>query len=126
MRFVIDSSAVLAVLGQEPGADLVEPLLAAGLVSSVNIAEITAKLVERGASPSGVRKVLLGLPCSIAPVDENQGFLAGEIIAETRHMGVSLGDSFCLALARCLGAPVLTADRVWADLDLGIDVTLIR
>jgi PIN domain nuclease of toxin-antitoxin system len=37
-----------------------------------------------------------------------------------------LGDRSCLALARSLGAPLLTADRAWQRIDLGIEIELIR
>jgi len=44
----LDTSAVLAVVFGEPGADRVLPELAGGAISAVNIAEITAKMVDRG------------------------------------------------------------------------------
>ena len=44
----------------------------------------------------------------------------------TRHAGLSLGDRACLALGDRLGCPVVTADRVWASLDVGVAIVVIR
>ena len=45
---VLDSSAILAVILQETGAEIVEPLLDKSLVSSINVAEFFTKLAEKG------------------------------------------------------------------------------
>ena len=66
------------------------------------------------------------LACAIVPVDAELGLRAGVLHAATRSRGLSLGDRICLALAEGEGVPALTADRAWADLDIGIEVSLIR
>ena len=46
--------------------------------------------------------------------------MRGLLAPLTKPFGLSLADRACLVLARRLGLPVVTADRAWAKLDLGI------
>ena len=77
-------------------------------------------------SPGAERDTLLDLGMEVVPVDQELGAKAGELRRGTTHVGVSLGDRICLALAMRERLPVLTADRAWAKLDIGVDVRLIR
>ncbi len=123
---VLDSSAVIAFLRGEPGAEAVAGILFGALVSSVNLAEVVTKLIERGATPEVASETVSGLPIEIAPASKAAGLVAGLLHAKTRGRGVSLGDRFCLALAQETGLPVFTADRAWAGLGLPLDIRLIR
>ncbi len=123
---VIDASAILAYLGDEPGSDAVEDRLGSGLLSAVNLTEVVGKLVERGAGPETAVEIVVGLGCEIVAVDFDLGVRAGTMVLETRGQGLSLGDRSCLALAEREGLPALTADRAWDRLSLPIVVTLIR
>ena len=121
---VLDASAVLAVLQNEPGADEVwEHLPGAGL-SAVNAAEVVAKLVDGGVAPEDASELLERLGVEIVAFD------AVDIVpsARMRHASrsVSLGDRACLALAARLAVPAVTADRAWAELSIDVEVQLIR
>ena len=124
--FVLDSSAVLASLFGEPGGDDVDVAIEESLLSAANYAEIITKLIDKGVSPQDASDATSQLRCEVATVDEERAAAAGVLHARTRGKGVSLGDRFCLALAQELGLPALTADRRWKDLDLDVEVTLIR
>jgi len=126
MNVVLDTSAILAMLWAEPGASRVDDVIEQAVVSSVNHAELIAKLVDRGASADQVEEVLAALNLMVAEFDVGQAGIAGALRRETRAKGLSLGDRCCLALARTEGLPVLTADKVWAELNLGIEVEVIR
>lgn len=123
---VLDSSAVLADLFGEPGAESVRPAVEGAFLSAVNYAEVISKLVDNGVEPLEARERVDELPCSVVPPDPACAAQAGTLRAATRRAGLTLGDRFCLALALQLGLPVLTADRRWKDLDIGVDVRLIR
>jgi len=125
-RYVIDSSAVLADIAGEPGAEIVRTEGKKAMISAVNFAEIITKLIEFGASPEEARFVAERGGFEIMPADQQRAAMAGMLHGKTRGTGVSLGDRFCLALAQETGHPVLTADRRWATLDLGVEVVLIR
>ncbi len=123
---VLDSSAVLALLNEEPGAERVEEVLDQALLSAVNLAEIVAKLVEKGATPDDVNIVIGALSCRIIDLDRVDAMRTGLLRHQTRSKGLSLGDRACLAVALRHGASVLTTDRAWKDIDVGIDVELLR
>lgn len=114
---VLDSSAVLALLFNEPGAETVERSLPGALLSTVNLAEVIAKLSERGMPADAARAAIDVLCVDIVDFDFDQACLTGEIRAVTRAAGLSLGDRACLALARLRSAPALTTDKAWAKLD---------
>lgn len=123
---VIDASAVMALLRGEPGADRVEAYLPTGVISAVNVAEVVARLIDFGAAPEIALRALGGLQVSILPFDAAIALEAGVLRQSTRARGLSLGDRACLATAKVLGTAVVTADRAWAELDLGVEVVLIR
>lgn len=128
MLTVLDSSAVLAFLLAEPGADLVAEALPTGILSTVNLAEVVAVLARGGNPPADVQAIVADLSLPTLPPDEAMAIDAGLLYDATRAAGLSLGDRFCLALARKLGVPVVTADRAWLKVGVRteVDVRLIR
>jgi PIN domain nuclease of toxin-antitoxin system len=123
---ILDSSAVLALLFEEPGEGVVASALAGSLLSAVNLAEVLARLARDGRPTGVVREDLWASGVTISPFTDASALLSARIFPATRPLGLSLGDRACLALAMAMDAPVLTADRVWARLDLGVEVVLIR
>lgn len=124
--FVLDASALLCLLFDEPGADRVEARLTRALVSAVNYHEVLAKLTDRGVEVTEARAMLAELDIDIIAVDREQADIGGEIRPLTRSVGLSLGDRCCLALAKSRQAVAITADQVWGDLDIGVVVELVR
>jgi ribonuclease VapC len=125
-RIVFDASTILAHLNGEPGADRAAAHLGDAVMCAVNLSEIIAKLVERGASLSLIRSALSRYGLEIIPFDEDLAERAGALRAKTKSYGLSLGDRACLALAERSRLPVLTADRMWKTLDLRIEVQTLR
>lgn len=129
---VLDASALLAYLRDEPGSAVVENALTRGAhISAVNWAETLSKLAEGGQAPKSTAqdfedKGILGLALIIHPLDEKLALRIAELRPLTRHAGLSLGDRACLALGEELRLRVLTAERVWNDLSLGIKIEQIR
>ena len=123
---VLDASAVLALLHREPGGETVRPVLPDCAISTVNLSEVIAKLVENGTEAAAAVRLTEAQP--FQPVDHTLALaqLTGTLRAATRHAGLSLGDRACLALALALDLPVFTTDRAWRDLPLDVDVRLIR
>lgn len=109
---VLDASAVIALLLKEPGAPQVQAALDDALISTVNLAEIVARLASQRPLEKARAAIDALALTTIAP-DDATAFDAGALRLVTASAGLSLGDRFCLALARRLGAPVLTADRAW-------------
>jgi len=123
---VLDSSAVLAVVLNEPGAGLVKTGVKGVGISAVNLAEVVSKLSDQLFGKDQIDLIVGGLGLQVAPFDESQAIVAGQLRRATRHLGLSLGDRACLALAIREKAAVITADRSWAGLDLGIEIKVIR
>jgi PIN domain nuclease of toxin-antitoxin system len=114
---VLDSSAILAVLNLETGAKTVEPLLPDAIVSSINVAEVLTKLVERNIPLDDALEDFLKLGLEIIEFDVEQAAKVAELRPLTRHLGLSLGDRSCLALAILKNAAAVTADKNWANLN---------
>jgi PIN domain nuclease of toxin-antitoxin system len=123
---ILDSSAVIAALQGEPGGQVARAAASTGAISAINVAEVVSKLVQYGATEDDALAMARDFGVEMAAMDERQAELAGLFHARTRKHGVSMGDAFCLALAMQLDLPVLTTDRRWSALDLGVEVRLIR
>jgi ribonuclease VapC len=125
MSVVLDSSALLAFIQAEPGGEAVAGVVGEALMSSVNLAEVITKLVERTGSLEIARTALGMASVDVVDFDRSQAEQAGLLVKATRSHGLSLGDRACLALAMRESAPVLTADRIWAKLKVNVEVRLI-
>jgi len=126
IKNVLDASAVLAVLNGEPGEKKVIPLLAESAISAVNLTEVGAKLLEAGMEEASAQIAVsvLGIG-EIVDFTEDSAWEAALLRPLTKQYGLSLGDRACLALARKLNVPAVTADKEWSKFKL-CQVTLIR
>jgi PIN domain nuclease of toxin-antitoxin system len=124
--FVLDASALMALLNAEPGAAAVEELAGSATISSVNWCEIFGKLRAAGVEGGALRMQMAETGIAVIRFERDDAEAAGELLPRTRGRGLSLADRACLALAARLGAPAVTADRVWADLDVGVEIVCIR
>ena len=125
---VLDASALLALLHDEPGAGRVAEVLADAVLSSVNYGEVVSHFIHAGMPADQVDAMLRPLPLTVVDADLTLATMAGRLRAETAEAGLSLGDRFCLALARREGLPALTADRQWQAIAgaVGIAVSITR
>lgn len=126
-RIVLDASAILAVIGGEPGTEQLTPILLARAVgSTVSLAEVQTRLVSRGWPSAQAWEDATSPVREVVAFDEQQARIAGDLSAQTRSLGLSLGDRACLALGIVLGAPVYTTEKAWKKLKVDTRVHLIR
>jgi ribonuclease VapC len=125
-KAVLDASALMAFLRNEPGSNLVESALADAAISTVNLSEILAKAAELPGGLDAAKTALQGLQLRVVPFEEQHAEIAAQLRPLTRSLGLSLGDRCCLALGMAEKTSVLTADRGWANLQFGIDIRVIR
>jgi ribonuclease VapC len=123
---VLDASALIALLWDEPGATAVEALMGRAVISAVNWTEVLQRYEAHGVPTAGTRDGIEGLGIRIEPFTVDDAHVAAQLWGPTRASGLSLGDRACLALARRLAAPAYTADRAWAQIDTTTTVVLIR
>ncbi len=125
-KYVLDASAVLALLNRETGHDRVETVLADSVIGAVNFCEVMGKLMEAGLSEKEARESLDLLNLEIIPFDADMAHLAAALRLTTRKLGLSIGDRSCLALGLARRLTVVTAERTWAKLRTDVKMQMIR
>jgi PIN domain nuclease of toxin-antitoxin system len=122
----LDASALLALLRLEPGNEKVAETIPGAAISAVNLSEVVSKLMEKGVPEAAVRSALAKIELEIHPFEEGLAYRTGILRLATRELGLGLGDRACLALGQQLAATVLTTDRNWRHLDVGVEIQIIR
>ena len=125
-KYVLDASAVLALLNREPGEDRVEPILGDSVISAVNYCEILGKLIDAGMPEDAARESLDLLGVEVIGFDADLAHLAARLRPATRRLGLSLGDRCRLALGLTRRHTVITAERTWGQLQIGVKIDVIR
>ena len=124
---IMDASAILALLNEQPGHQRVEESLSQAITSSVNFAEVITVLTDVGLKSEEAASITSALLTDIVSFDQQQALVSASLRKLTRSHGLSFGDRACLSLAKQRGTLVLTADKVWAKLHIpGVKIELIR
>ena len=110
---------------------MADSLAAPSIISAVNWAEVLSWYGLRGDDPVKVSTKLalsgiIGQAVEIVPASKEDALEVSRILSKHPRAGLSLGDRFCLALAVRTKRPVITADRLWSTLDLGVEIINIR
>jgi ribonuclease VapC len=124
--FVVDASAVLALLQTEPGADMVASRIRGSRISAVNYSEVLEKCLAAGFQTHITEKMLqdFGLQCTV--FDERHAAITASLRTLTKKVGLSFADRACLALAKITDSTAITADKDWAKVKVGVRLLLIR
>lgn len=126
-RVVIDASAVIALLRDEAGAEVIGTYAGDALLSAVNLQEVIKALLVRGFSIDVARAMIDALHLEIRPHTSEDAYAAAGLYDATKAHGRGLGDRTCMALAIAEGLPALTTDQEWAKISIpGLVVTLAR
>jgi PIN domain nuclease of toxin-antitoxin system len=126
-RYLLDASALLAVLNAEPGNDVVRAALTArSPISAANFSEVVSKLADLGLTEVETNTVLASIELEVLDFTRAHAYQAGRIRPQTRTAGLSIADRACLAVAKSLELPVLTGDHSWSRVEVGVKVELFR
>jgi ribonuclease VapC len=124
---VFDASAILALLRDEPGANVVAPYIGDGLISAVNLQEVIKGLLRREVPIDVALAMLDELHLDVRAHGRNEAIAAAQLYPTTREFGSGIGDRSCMALAIAEGLPVLTADQEWTRIAvLGLRIISAR
>lgn len=122
---VLDASALLAFLLGEPGGDRVGSTIESSCLSTVNLSEVLGRFARDGHDANMVSRRIASTAIELVPFEVEDAALAAHLLPKTRALGLSLGDRACLVLGLVRGCPVLTADRSWLELDLGLEIECV-
>ena len=125
-KYVLDASALLALLNNEAGAQRVKDILSQSVISAVNLCETVGKLMNAGMTLDDARTSVELINLDVIPFDAESAYKAGALIVETKKFGLSLGDRVCLATGQMLNNRVVTAEHLWSKLKIRVTVELIR
>ncbi|MFM7368288.1 MAG: PIN domain-containing protein [Sphaerospermopsis kisseleviana] len=123
---VLDASAILALLNEEPGIEEVLKFIDKAAISTVNLSEVIAKLADAGIPENDIILIINNLNLEVIDFNEEQALKAGILRPITKSIGLSFGDRACLALGIILNQPVLTTDRLWSNINVGVEVRILR
>lgn len=125
-KYVLDASALLALLNNEPGAQRVKDILSESVIGAVNVCETVGKLTNAGMHLNDARASIELINLEVVAFDVELAYKAGSLIVETKKLGLSLGDRACLALGLMLNQTVVTAEHLWSKLKIDVAVEVIR
>lgn len=115
---VLDASAVLAMLRDEPGGDVVAEYIGRAAISAVNLQEVAKEMLREGATLEAARRALDELGLDVRAHDAEAAYRSADLYAQTKQYGRGLGDRSCMALGLQLGLLVLTTDREWRQVEV--------
>jgi len=125
-KIVLDASAILALIQEEPGAEIIRPLLSQSMMSTVNVAESLTSLQKVDIGPEEGIEYMSLLINEIVSFDLDQAVEVAILYPKVKHKGLSLGDRACLTLGKKYHATIYTADKAWKNIDPELDIQLIR
>lgn len=127
-KVILDTSALIALLKQEPGHERISGVIANSAISLVNLSEFIAVLARSGVSEDDIDEIITDLVPEVIPFFENISIKTGKLATITQEYGLSLGDRACIATGDYYKMAIYTTDKVWAKLDhiTSTDIIVIR
>jgi PIN domain nuclease of toxin-antitoxin system len=95
-------------------------------MSAVNFAEVMGRMIQLGMESQEALQAAAFVTRNVVAFDHHHARIAAQLLPHTRELGLGIGDRACLALAMDRKLPVLTADKAWQRLRIGIAIRVIR
>ena len=117
-KILFDASALLALIKKEPGYEQLEELLASSSISAVNLSEVVSVLTRLGVPKDKILEIVSEIIPEVIPLNYVTAVMAGHLIADTKALGLSLGDRVCIATGIINNMVIYTTDKAWQNLQL--------
>ena len=126
-RILFDASALLTIIQQEKGIELLENVASQAIINSVNYSEVISVLIRKGMPQEIALDTISSSITEVIPFLRVEAELAGKMISETSKLGLSFGDRACLATGLLYGLEIYTTDTTWKELNLkGLKLKLVH
>lgn len=125
-KWIVDASALLAAIHEEKGGDSVKKIIDVCIISAINWSVVLQKLERAAIDSSQVETALKALGLEVTDFTDEDAHIAASLWGDSKALGLSLADRACVATAIRLNANVITADKIWRQLEIGIEIKLIR
>lgn len=126
-KVVFDASAIIALFAKEKGYKLIKNHLKDAIISSVNIAEVYKYCIEvQKLTKDEARSLIKLADIKIVDFSEEQALIKAELVHKTKQHGLSLGDRACIALAMVGKHSIVTCDKIWQKIDIGLEFIMAR
>ncbi|WP_037541891.1 PIN domain-containing protein [Sphingomonas sp. SKA58] len=113
---LLDTSAVLAFVLGEPHDVDEDQVLAGAAICSTSLTELIAVLTLREIPPEIIKATIEDFGLRVLPFTETAAEIAGTLLPEARHLGMTLADCASIATAIEKGLVVWTANPRWTQL----------
>lgn len=123
---VLDASALLAFLFKETGHEIVAGYLDDCCISSINLLEVASRFSRDGLDPEPVLETITSLGIKIIPFEASHILPIAKLAKVGKEHGLSQADRICLGTGLVMELPVLTADKVWQDIELDLEAIVFR
>lgn len=123
---VIDSSALLAIIYSENSSDETQIDFDHSYMSVINATECIIVLNRNGMPIEVAQNLLESIITKFIPTEYNDTQLIARVESENTEIGLSLGDSTCIALGNKLNLQIITADKAWSKAKSKSNIICIR
>lgn len=123
---LLDASALLAYMFKETGHEVVAGYLNDCCISSVNLLEVASRFSRDQLPAEPVLHLIAELGITVIPYENKHIAPTAALATYGKQYGLSLADRVCLATAQIMDIPVLTADEIWKDVGLEIEIIVFR
>jgi ribonuclease VapC len=123
---VIDASALLALMLEERGADVMRAAPPGSEISMINLAEVLTRLTKIGHSPDVALEKVRRMPLRIRAFRDAHALEVAKLLPLTAHLGLSFGDRACLTQGIFSAMPIITADERMSRAEVGVEIRMIR
>lgn len=125
-KYVLDASALMVLINEEHGHEKIADYLPESCMSAVNLSEVISILHSTTMPIKEIKRLIQDLVHAVIPFDEIHAYETAELRFLTKDNGLSLGDRACIALGKIKNLSVITADKVWASLNIDAKIILVR